>query len=98
MSTESSARKPGKSGRADASAPREPREAAPAPRGRGRRRAWYLLLLAPYVGMLWVPFYNSVEPRAGSIPFFYWYQFVWIGISAVLTAVVYFATRDDTDR
>jgi hypothetical protein len=101
MSTESSARKSAKSGEAGRSAtpaPREPREAAPIPGGRGRGRAWYLLLLAPYVGMLWVPFYNSVEPRAGSIPFFYWYQFVWIGISAVLTAVVYFATRDDTDR
>ena len=53
-----------------------------------------LLLAPPFVGMLWVPFYNRVEPRAGSVPFFYWYQFVWIGVSAVLTAVVYFATRD----
>jgi hypothetical protein len=65
---------------------------------RGRGRAWYALLLAPFVGMLWVPFYNRIDPKAGSIPFFYWYQFVWIGISAVLTAVVYFATRDDADR
>jgi FtsH-binding integral membrane protein len=63
-----------------------------------RSSAWYALLLAPFVGMLWVPFYNRIEPKAGSIPFFYWYQFVWIGISAVLTAVVYFATRDDADR
>jgi|CZKU01.1.fsa_nt_gi hypothetical protein len=68
----------------------------------GRRtrgsRGWYVLLLAPFVGMLWVPLYNRVEPRAGSIPFFYWYQFVWIGVSAVLTAVVYFATRNDAER
>jgi hypothetical protein len=55
---------------------------------------WYLLLAAPFVGTLWVPFYNAVEPRAGGIPFFYWYQFVWIFVGAVLTAVVYFATRD----
>jgi hypothetical protein len=65
-------------------AARKPR----APHGR-----WYLILLAPYVGMLWVPFYNRVEPRAGPIPFFYWYQFAWIGVSAVLTAIVYVATR-----
>jgi hypothetical protein len=58
-----------------------------------RYRAWYLLLIPPYVGMLWVPFYNRIEPRVGSFPFFYWYQFAWIGISAILTAVVYFATR-----
>jgi hypothetical protein len=54
---------------------------------------WHLLLLVPFVGTLWVPFYNSVEPRLGGIPYFYWYQFTWIGISAVVTAVVYFATR-----
>jgi hypothetical protein len=67
----------------------------PPPRRESRRsHLWYVLLAPPFVGLLWVPFYNRVEPRAGSIPFFYWYQFVWIGVSAVLTAVVYFATRD----
>jgi len=71
-----------------------------APLSRGRRwrvRSWYALLAPPFIGMLWVPFYNRVEPRLGSFPFFYWYQFAWIGVSAILTAVVYFATRD-TDR
>jgi hypothetical protein len=58
-------------------------------------RVWryYALLGAPFVGTLWVPFFNTAEPRVGGIPFFYWYQFVWIGISTVLTALVYFATR-----
>jgi hypothetical protein len=27
------------------------------------------------------------------VPYFYAYQFAWIGISVALTAVVYFATR-----
>jgi bacteriorhodopsin len=65
--------------------------------GRSRRARWYWLLLAPYAGMLWVPLYNRIEPRAGSIPFFYWYQFAWIGISAALTALVYFVTRQPRD-
>lgn len=60
-----------------------------------RRRLWNLLLLAPFVGTLWVPFYNSLEPRLGGIPFFYWYQFAWIAVSAALTAIVYFATGED---
>jgi len=66
------------------------------PQGRSdRRRAWWYLLLAlPYIGMLAVPIYNRIEPRTGSFPFFYGYQFAWIGISAVLTAIVYFVTRD----
>jgi hypothetical protein len=55
-------------------------------------RAWQLLLLVPFVGTLWVPFYDALEPRVGGVPYFYWYQFLWIGIGAVITAVVYFAT------
>jgi hypothetical protein len=54
---------------------------------------WYLLFIPTFVGTLWVPFYNAVEPRAGGIPYFYWYQFLAIALSAALTAVVYFATR-----
>jgi Protein of unknown function (DUF3311) len=59
-----------------------------------RHWRWHLLLILPFVGTLWVPFFNAVEPRAFGIPYFYWYQFLWVGISAGLTAVVYFATRD----
>ena len=55
---------------------------------------WRLLLVIPFVGVLWVPFYNSVEPRLGGIPYFYWYQFAWIAIGAALTAFVYLVTRE----
>ena len=57
-------------------------------------RWWYLLLLLPFIGVLWVPFYASAQPGLFGIPYFYWYQFLWILISAVLTALVYFATRE----
>ena len=67
-----------------------------APNGPGARasRGWYLLLLVPFIAILWVPFYASAEPSLFGIPYFYWYQFLWILISAVLTAIVYFATRE----
>jgi hypothetical protein len=55
---------------------------------------WYALLLVPFVGMLWVPFYDSLEPRAFGIPYFYWYQFLWILVGAAITGIVYFATRE----
>jgi hypothetical protein len=45
--------------------------------------------------MLWVPFYNSVEPTLGGVPFFYWYQAVWVLIGCALTAGVYLATREE---
>ncbi|MBV9859656.1 MAG: DUF3311 domain-containing protein [Alphaproteobacteria bacterium] len=56
-------------------------------------RVWYVLLLLPYVALALVPTYNTVEPAWGGIPFFYWYQLLWIPISAGLTLVVYFATH-----
>ena len=54
---------------------------------------WYLLFIIQYVFVLWPPLYNRVEPSWIGIPFFYWYQLVWVIIGAILTAVVYFATE-----
>ncbi len=55
---------------------------------------WYLLLIIQFVVVLWPPFYNTAEPAWAGIPFFYWYQMLWVVIAAVLTAIVYFATED----
>lgn len=54
---------------------------------------WYLLLLVPFVATLWVPFFNAAEPQWAGIPFFYWYQFLWIILGAAITAFVYFRTE-----
>jgi len=54
---------------------------------------WYLLLLVQFVFALWVPFYNTAEPSLQGIPFFYWYQLMWVLLGAGLTAIVYFATE-----
>ena len=54
---------------------------------------WYLLFVIQYVFILWPPLFNRVEPSLGGIPFFYWYQLLWVIISAILTAIVYFATE-----
>jgi hypothetical protein len=56
-------------------------------------RGWYLLLLVPLVGTLIPPIYNSKDPELIGIPFFYWYQMVWIAISVLCTLVVYRRTR-----
>ena len=48
-----------------------------------------LLLIIPFIGLLWVPFYNSIEPQLWGFPFFYWYQFVWVFITAGLIWIVY---------
>lgn len=48
-----------------------------------------LLLLIPFVAMLWVPSYNRIEPELAGIPFFYWYQLAWILAGAILVLLVY---------
>jgi hypothetical protein len=52
------------------------------------------LLLLPWIAMIWVPSYNRVEPTLWDFPFFYWYQLLWVLLSALITATVYFKTKD----
>jgi hypothetical protein len=60
---------------------------------RTHSRAWYWLLLVPMVGTLIPPMYNMEDPTLIGIPFFYWYQLLWVPLSALLTLVVYRRTR-----
>ncbi len=60
--------------------------------------AWYLLFLIQFAAVLWPPFFNRTDPTLAGIPFFYWYQLLWVIIGAILTAVVYFATREHAAR
>ena len=48
-----------------------------------------LLLLLPFVAVLWVSSYNSVEPAWAGVPFFYWYQLLWIVVGAIIIVFVY---------
>jgi hypothetical protein len=56
-------------------------------------KRWLWLLVLPWIGVLLVPVYNIDQPRLLGLPFFYWYQLLWVLISAALTAVVYFKTK-----
>jgi hypothetical protein len=49
---------------------------------------WWLLAL-PFIGLLWVPFYNKELPEVLGFPFFYWYQFLWVPITSLLIWIVY---------
>lgn len=62
------------------------------PGGRGFQNTspWvYLLLLPPFIGLLWPPFYAHNDPTLGGIPFFVWYQFAWVIITSLLTGTVF---------
>jgi len=55
---------------------------------------WYLLFAVQFAVALWPPLYNRAEPYLFGIPFFYWFQLLWVIVSAVFTAIVYFAVED----
>jgi len=46
------------------------------------------LLLLPFIGWLWVPFYNQLAPELFGFPFFYWYQPAWVPASVLITWLV----------
>lgn len=53
-----------------------------------------ILLVAPFAALLWVPFFNFDAPRLAGIPFFYWYQLLWIPITSLGIYIVRKATDD----
>jgi hypothetical protein len=55
---------------------------------------WNILLVIPFLGLL-APIYLRAEPSISGFPFFYWYQLLWIPISAALTWIVYVKTRGE---
>lgn len=54
-----------------------------------------LCLIAPFVAMLWVGSYAKTDPVVIGIPFFYWYQMLWVLLSTGLTMIAYKLWRRD---
>ncbi|NLU72020.1 DUF3311 domain-containing protein [Streptomyces sp. HNM0575] len=58
-----------------------------------------LCLFIPFVALMWVSSYSRTEPTLAGLPFFYWYQMLWVLISAVMTMVAYkLVKRDEAAR
>jgi len=60
---------------------------------RASSRWWQLLLVLPFLGVLWVPLFNKINPELTGIPFFFWYQSLWVFVTAAITAFVYRKSR-----
>jgi hypothetical protein len=63
-----------------------------------RETRWTWLLLIPLVGTLIPPIYNTNDPELFGVPFFYWYQMVWIPVSVLVTVLVYRAMKRERGR
>ncbi len=71
-------------------------EGGPPPQPTRARRspgAYYSLLLLPFLALLYPPLYAHDSPRVFGVPFFYWYQLVWLIVTAAIITFVYRRTR-----
>lgn len=63
------------------------------PSQRRRRPVVFLLLAVPVVAVLVPEIYSRDAPAIGGMPFFYWWQLLWIAVVAVCMGIVYAITR-----
>jgi hypothetical protein len=47
----------------------------------------------PYAALLYPPLYATENPELFGFPFFYWWQLLWVPITALLTWIVYRMVR-----
>ena len=50
-------------------------------------------LIIPFIALLWVNSYSRLTPRFIGIPFFYWYQLLWVPVASALTYTAYVLVR-----
>ena len=81
-------REPDRPERPDGETPENTRRAE-----RSDHSMWNWLLVLPLLATLFPPLYNMVDPQLLDIPFFYWYQLAAIGVSVLVTLLVYVKTR-----
>ena len=56
------------------------------------RRLAYALLVLECLVILIPSIYGRMTPRLFGIPFFYWFQLLWILVAMVITGIVYLLT------
>jgi membrane protein implicated in regulation of membrane protease activity len=57
-----------------------------------------VLVAAPVVALMWVSSYARATPRLWGMPFFYWYQFLWVFLAAGCTYAAYRLVLATTPR
>jgi Protein of unknown function (DUF3311) len=55
---------------------------------------WNWLLVLPALALLFPALYARQTPTLFGFPFFYWYQFAWVLLTAAITALVYFLAKE----
>ena len=59
-----------------------------------RNPYWNWLLILPACGLLFPAIYARETPTLFGFPFFYWYQFAWVFLTAAITGLVYLLVKE----
>jgi hypothetical protein len=62
-----------------------------------RKYGWYSLLILPFGIALFPGLYNRAEPALLGLPFFYWFQMLWVVVTSLVLAVISWGTRTHDD-
>jgi hypothetical protein len=54
-----------------------------------------LCIAVPFIALLWVSSFAKLAPPLWGIPFFYWYQMLWVVLAGGLTALAYALLRHE---
>ncbi len=69
------------------------------PSNTNRPGSWArILLVVPFIALLLPTLYAHADPRLAGIPFFIWYQFLWVILGVGITGLVYVLNRDEDKR
>ncbi len=49
-----------------------------------------ILTFIPFLFLIMVPTYVKTDPEIGGLPFFYWYQLMWLFLAAILFFIAAF--------
>ena len=72
----------------------EPGTTAPTPARKRRSGRIRLLLALPYLALLFPLVYARNTPALWGIPFFYWYQFLWVLLASAIIGLVFLRTEE----
>ena len=50
-------------------------------------------VIVPFVAVLGVPIFDKDKPEVAGFPFFFWWQLLWVAVTAALMALAYFVVR-----
>jgi hypothetical protein len=56
--------------------------------------AIWILLAVPYLALCFPQLYARATPVLLGFPFFYWYQFLWVVLTAALLGIVYLRLKE----